>query len=439
MLQPTRLGLPVVNAIVRLQFPEIQQISPDELNKWLQDSGRSAPLILDVRTEEEFIVSHLPDARRVDPDAEGFELKDLINTGRPMVVYCSVGYRSSALAEQLRRAGSSNVFNLEGSIFAWANSEYALALPTSASDAQVHPYNEFAARLLSPSLRADVPPVPMGPTEGLLHGLWQSKMILSIAVLFLLLAFETSSPFFVFYRENGLERLRNCSRNIILGGLNAIVIAALFVGLWFWTARWAEHAGFGLLNWMQLRGWSHGLLGFMLFDLWMYWWHRWNHALPFFWRFHRVHHSDPRMDVTTANRFHFGEIIMSSALRIPVIALLGIHLWALVLYELIMFTNVQIQHANIGVPAWLEGLLRRFIVTPGIHKVHHSRLQLETDSNYGAFFTFWDRLFGSFRVRQDLHHIQFGLDDVGSPQQLSLRGQLTLPLHKFGSNSGCDV
>lgn len=435
MLQSSRFGLPVVNTIVRLQFPQTPQITPDQLSIWLNDTNRIQPLLLDVRTEEEFVVSHLPDATRVDPNATMAELENLIATSRPLVAYCSVGYRSSAMADRIRQAGGTNVFNLEGSIFSWANSGYPLNAPSSPTGAQVHPYNEFATQLLSPPLRANVPSITYGPMEGLLHGLWQSKMILSITMLFLLLAFETLSPFFAFYRGNPGERLRSDTRNVLLGTLNAVVVATVFVALWFWTARWAEHTGFGLLNWLGLTGWAHVALGFLLFDLWMYWWHRWNHLLPFFWRFHRVHHSDPRMDVTTANRFHFGEIIMSSALRIPVIALLGIQLWALVLYELVMFTNVQIHHANIGLPPWVERFLGRFIVTPGIHKVHHSHLQVETDSNYGALFTFWDRLFGSIRVRQDLQNIQFGLDDVTTPKQLGLVGQLALPLHSPNQSS----
>lgn len=427
MLRPAEFGLSAVELAVRTQFPHVQQISPSELNAWIKDLNRSQPLLLDVRAEVEYAVSHLPDAQRVDPRIKNIELSEFIESERPLIAYCSVGYRSSELIDRLRRAGRTNIFNLEGSIFAWANSDYPLVDTSSPTDL-VHPYNEFAVRLLLPQYRAKVPPIPLGPMEGLLHGLWQGKMILSVAILFLLLVIETSSPFLTFYKGRPKERFRNDTRNIFLGVLNAITVAALFVGLWFWTARWTEHTGFGLLNWLQVKGLGHALATFILFDLWMYWWHRWNHALPFFWRFHRVHHSDPHMDVTTANRFHFGEIIMSCILRIPVIALLGIQLWAVVLYEIVMYTNVQIHHANITLPSWLEISLRRFIVTPEIHKVHHSILRVETDSNYGAFFTIWDRLFGSFRVRNNLRNIDFGLAELKSPHQLSLRGLLTTPL-----------
>ena len=134
----------------------------------------------------------------------------------------------------------------------------------------------------------------------------------------------------------------------------------------------------------------------------MYAWHRINHRVPFLWRFHRVHHSDAQMDVTTASRFHTGEIALSSLLRIPLILALGVTAWQLVLYETMMFGVVQFHYANIALPPRAESVVSRVIVTPTMHKVHHSRWQPETDSNYSAMLSVWDRLFGSFRRRNVL-------------------------------------
>ena len=163
-------------------------------------------------------------------------------------------------------------------------------------------------------------------------------------------------------------------------------------------------------------------------DGWTYGWHRLNHRVPFLWRFHRAHHSDAQMDVTTASRFHIGEILFSNCLRIPLILLLGIQLWELVLYETALLAVIQFHHANVGVPPRLDQLLRCFIVTPAMHKVHHSRWQPETDSNYSSLLSIWDRLFRSFRLRDDPRTIQFGLDEFARPENQTLAGILKTPL-----------
>ena len=146
-------GLQQMKQLVRSRFPEVKQLSTAELAVWLADTNRVPPLLLDVRAEAEFAVSHLPGARRVEPKATSAELLPTLPKGRPVVVYCSVGYRSSELATRLLRAGQTNVVNLEGSIFQWANEGRALeaaAKPVT----RVHPYNEKFGRLLKAELRA---------------------------------------------------------------------------------------------------------------------------------------------------------------------------------------------------------------------------------------------------------------------------------------------
>jgi sterol desaturase/sphingolipid hydroxylase (fatty acid hydroxylase superfamily) len=252
----------------------------------------------------------------------------------------------------------------------------------------------------------------------------------STGMLVALLAWETFAPYFPFFAGQWRRRSTHALRNLLLGIVNAVVTAALFVTLWLLAAEGAARNHFGILHWLGLRGWAHTLGAMLLFDCWMYGWHRLNHALPFLWRFHRTHHSDPFMDVTTASRFHLGEIILSSLLRVPVIALIGMHLWQLLLFEALMFLIVQLHHANIGFPPAFDRLLRLLIVTPAMHKVHHSRWQPETDSNYSSLFSFWDRLFRSFRLRDDPHTIQFGLEGYDAPAHQNLRGLLATPLRQ---------
>ncbi|MFA6963083.1 MAG: sterol desaturase family protein, partial [Opitutaceae bacterium] len=138
---------------------------------------------------------------------------------------------------------------------------------------------------------------------------------------------------------------------------------------------------------------------------------RLNHVWPFLWRFHRLHHADREMNVTTANRFHIGEIVLSSLLRVPLLALLGVRLEELALYETALFAVVQFHHANIGLPEWLDRALRCVIVTPYLHKVHHSVVRAEADSNFSSLFSWWDRLFRTFRLSRDPRRIVFGVDD----------------------------
>ena len=250
---------------------------------------------------------------------------------------------------------------------------------------------------------------------------------LSFAVLALLLAWESFSPFLSFFAGRTAERTRHAFRNLALGVINAVLNGLLFAALWWSAAEWAHEHRFGLLHWIPLPSGFRLLAAFLLFDAWMYVWHRLNHRVAFLWRFHRTHHSDPEMDVTTASRFHSGEIVISALLRVFLIPLMGIHLEELALYEAVMFTVVQLHHANIALPRCMDGPLRLVIVTPHMHKVHHSCYQPETDSNYSSLFSFWDRLFGTFRLREDPKTIRFGLEEFPEPDRLTLRNLLSMP------------
>lgn len=256
--------------------------------------------------------------------------------------------------------------------------------------------------------------------------LLEIRPYLVVGVLLVLLAWEGIAPFLPF--PQGRARLRHGLRNVLLGSLNAIATALVFTGLWWLAAEWSADRAFGLLHRLSWPEWMEGLLALLLLDLWTYAWHRMNHRVPFLWRFHRVHHSDPHMDVTTANRFHVGEIVLSSVFRIPLILLLGIGIGQLALYEVLMFAVVQFHHANVGVTEKWDRRLRLLIVTPFMHKVHHSRWQPETDSNYSSLLSIWDRLFRSFRLNERPDSIQLGLDEFSADRFQTLGGLLKTPL-----------
>lgn len=265
--------------------------------------------------------------------------------------------------------------------------------------------------------------------------LQQIQTIAMLAGLFVLYALESARPFFEFFKARQRERTGHALRNLLLGALNAGMIALVFVGLWFGASTWAEQRDFGLLNWLSVTfdipWWTHAIGAIVLLDAWMYVWHRINHMIPFLWRFHRVHHSDRKMDVTTAGRFHIGEIAFSSLLRIPLILLLGLQLSELLMYETAMFAVVQFHHANIALPERIDRFLRALIVTPAMHKVHHSDWQPETDSNYSSLFSVWDRIGRSFRLRKELSAIQFGLEEIEGPEESTIPGMLRTPFSRL--------
>lgn len=252
-------------------------------------------------------------------------------------------------------------------------------------------------------------------------------LIVGLLVLTLLLVLEGTMPFYL-GREH---RLRHGLRNGALAATNgalSVLVAPLLLG----AIAVAEQQQIGLLHWLALDGLLGGLLAVALavlaFDLWMYLWHRANHEILFLWRFHQVHHTDPTMDATTALRFHPGEFLISSLLNPIVVLALGMGLAELTLYKAAMLAIILFHHSNVRVPAALDARLRALIVPPSMHRVHHSNLPAETNTNYGTIFSFWDRLFGSFRLRAELDKIVFGTGYLDAAEWQTLPRLLRLPL-----------
>lgn len=221
-------------------------------------------------------------------------------------------------------------------------------------------------------------------------------------------------------------RYRHAVSNILLALFNALLLG-LFIGTVIvvvcdWTAR----AGFGLLNLFGFSPLLQFISAIVLLDAWMYLWHRVNHSIPFLWRFHRIHHSDNKMDVTTATRFHLGEHLGANILRLASIPFLGLFIWHILVYELLVIAITQFHHADISLGRF-DRWLRSVIVTPDMHKMHHSRIRSETDSNFSTFFSFWDRLASTFRIRSDLKMLKYGLDEFDEPQWQTFWGMLKTP------------
>jgi sterol desaturase/sphingolipid hydroxylase (fatty acid hydroxylase superfamily) len=137
------------------------------------------------------------------------------------------------------------------------------------------------------------------------------------------------------------------------------------------------------------------LFHLVIVDLFLYWWHRFNHQIPFLWRFHHVHHLDETLDISSGVRFHFGEVILSALVRSALIIAFNITLTNLLLIEAIILISSIFHHSNINLPKNLENIFSKIIVTPSIHWVHHHKRQSETDANYSTIFSWWDKIFKS--------------------------------------------
>ena len=212
--------------------------------------------------------------------------------------------------------------------------------------------------------------------------------------------------------ESGEHRRHHAAANI---GLTAVVLLTN-LALSFAASSVAGFAGshrIGLLFLLHLPAWMDVVLGIAALDFFAYVAHVLLHKTPFAWRFHRVHHSDEAVDVTTAFRQHPGETVWRVLWQLPAIALFGLPLWIVAVYLAVSATNAQLEHANIRLSERLDRWLRVLFVTPNMHKVHHSRLQPETDSNYANIFSVWDRAFGTYTRSVDLETLRYGLDDSG--------------------------
>ncbi|MEC9372630.1 MAG: sterol desaturase family protein, partial [Planctomycetota bacterium] len=193
---------------------------------------------------------------------------------------------------------------------------------------------------------------------------------------------------------------------------------------------------FGLLRWIEIPTWIEWILALLLLDLFHYGFHVAAHQAPILWRFHAMHHNDVDVDVTSAMRFHTVEIAVQCVASLPILALCGVSMPQILLYELILWPSAMFHHANIRMPGGLDRVLRLIIVTPHMHWVHHSRWQPETNSNYSAVLSIWDRVFGTFRLRPDPRTIDFGLDGHDERHHATFRGLVATPFEDVPTEYG---
>ena len=192
---------------------------------------------------------------------------------------------------------------------------------------------------------------------------------------------------------------------------------------------YAQAHGIGLLNNVAWPEWLKIAVALLALDLAIWAQHLASHKLPLFWRLHQVHHADRDIDVTTAVRFHPVEIALSMLWKIIVVVPLGAAPFAVFLFEVILNACAMFNHANIALPAWLDGVLRLFVVTPDMHRVHHSVIRREHDSNYGFNLSLWDRLFRTYTAQPEAGHqgMTIGLTPYQSEAPTRFGWSLWLP------------
>jgi len=197
--------------------------------------------------------------------------------------------------------------------------------------------------------------------------------------------------------------------NLSVSALAVITAGALVAPTIAATLPEVADRRFGLLHLVELPAAVQLAVGFVLMDLMFYYWHRANHKIPFLWRFHNVHHIDPDLDVSTAFRFHFGEIAMSAGFRFVQIVLIGVSPATFAAYELVFQANTLFHHSNVRLPIRFERFLNRILVTPRMHGIHHSDVQREDNSNFSVVFPWWDWLHRTLRLNVPQSAVVIGI------------------------------
>lgn len=218
--------------------------------------------------------------------------------------------------------------------------------------------------------------------------------------------------------------------NLGLVVLDSLMLRLLSAASAVGTALAVEAQGWGVFNrvlWPP--AWCESLVAVVILDFAIYLQHVLFHAVPLLWRFHRVHHSDRDFDVTTGVRFHPVEVLLSVIYKMAVVAVLGLPVVAVLVFEVILNATSLFNHGNVFLPVRVDRVLRWFLVTPDMHRVHHSPRRAETDSNFGFNLPWWDRLFGTYRAQPETDHpaMAIGLEDLRQPARWPLLGLLAMP------------
>ena len=250
----------------------------------------------------------------------------------------------------------------------------------------------------------------------------QSRLFIVVFSCAVLWSVESILPLYTYSRRRFLRTLPNIGLAVLLVLTNLLLSFATAS-----VASFTVNRKIGLFFLWPMPTWLAVVLGIAALDLFAYWAHVLLHKSWLGWQFHRVHHSDKEVNVTTAFRQHPGETLWRILWQVLAVAIFGIPLWIVVMYLLISAVNAQLEHTNIRVNRSLDRLLRLLFVTPNMHKVHHSRVQQQTDTNYSNIFSIWDRIFSTYTPVVDFGNLRYGLDGFDNRTKQTLKALLKNP------------
>lgn len=236
-------------------------------------------------------------------------------------------------------------------------------------------------------------------------------------------------------REQAIPRARRWPGNLGVVAIDTLLVRVLFPMTAVGLALMVEVRGWGLFNALALPAWITVAGSVVVLDLAIYLQHVLFHAVPALWRLHRMHHADLEFDVTTGARFHPVEIVLSMIIKLAVVAALGAPALAVLIFELLLNATAMFNHSNVRLPEGIDRVLRWLVVTPDMHRVHHSIVVRETNSNFGFNLPWWDRLFGTYRDQPAAGHerMTIGIETFRDPAEQRLDRMLTQP---FRSGDG---
>jgi sterol desaturase/sphingolipid hydroxylase (fatty acid hydroxylase superfamily) len=261
------------------------------------------------------------------------------------------------------------------------------------------------------------------------------RMACFVGILAAMVLWEVSSP----RRRRELPRSLRWTGNLGIVVIDAVLLRLVFPVVAVGLAVLAEERGWGLFNVLATPWWLAFVASILVLDFVIYLQHVMFHAVPGFWRLHRMHHADLEFDVTTGLRFHPLEILLSMLVKLAVVAALGPPAIAVLVFEVLLNGTSMFNHGNVRIPARIDRVLRWFVVTPDMHRVHHSIHRNETNSNFGFNLPWWDRLLGTYRAQpRDGHEgMTIGIEQFRTRRDLRLDRMLIQPL--VGPASGYPI
>ncbi len=263
-------------------------------------------------------------------------------------------------------------------------------------------------------------------TESLLAAEPQLRLAVFLGVLVVMVFWELAAP----RRRQEIPRLIRWTNNLALVVVDTILLRLSFPILAVGLAILAESRGWGLFNIIGAPGWVAILVSVIVLDLVIYLQHVMFHAVPALWRLHRMHHADLEFDVTTGLRFHPVEILLSMGLKLAVVVALGPPAVAVLIFEVLLNATAMFNHSNIKLPTFMDRFLRLIVVTPDMHRVHHSIRPEETNSNFGFNLPWWDWLLGTYKAQPAAGHqeMSIGIEQFRTRRDLWLDRMLVQPV-----------